>query len=95
MPGSHVQNPGSSIQEEVTERGVQKFQLRKAADYNAITCQEAISKILAPAYKKKWRREESENFSFEKKQSPRHGGERCENKAKAISAKILDLNLKN
>ena len=31
MPGSHIQNPGSSIQlqEEVTERGVQKCQLWK------------------------------------------------------------------
>ena len=25
MPGSHIQNTGSSIQEEVTERGVQQF----------------------------------------------------------------------
>ena len=29
MPGSHIPNPGSSIQEEVTERGVQKFSTLK------------------------------------------------------------------
>ena len=37
MPGSNIQNPGSTIQEEVTERGVQKFSaLKKNRGGNAV-----------------------------------------------------------
>ena len=32
MPGSNIQNPGSSIQEEVTERGVRKFSALKKTE---------------------------------------------------------------
>ena len=35
MPGSHIQNPGSSIQEEVTERGVRKFSALKKTESQA------------------------------------------------------------
>ena len=51
-----------------------------SADYNEMACQEAISATLAPAYERKWHREESEHFSSEKTESQTLGGECCEEK---------------
>ena len=45
------------------------------ADINAITCQEAVTKTLAPVHKRKWQREESKYLSSENNnKSPRLGG---------------------
>ena len=47
--------------------GAKSFKFWSGAYYSAITCQEAISKNLAIAYKRKWWREESKNSQLWKK----------------------------
>ena len=58
MPGRHIQNPGSSIQEEVKERGVRKFLALKK---NSVP--DMGGEML-------WKKQRCSHFSSGKKQSP-------------------------